>query len=45
VEDVVFMDCLATEFRSPVLGRLVAGEDAPPASATAGAVAPTEEAR
>jgi diamine N-acetyltransferase len=26
VEDVIFMDCLASEFRSPVLRRLLAGE-------------------
>jgi diamine N-acetyltransferase len=31
VEDVIFMDCLATEFRSPVLRRFV-GEEEPPAS-------------
>jgi RimJ/RimL family protein N-acetyltransferase len=35
VEDVVFMDCLATEFRSPVLGRFVAGDE--PAAGSGGA--------
>jgi diamine N-acetyltransferase len=40
VEDVVFLDCLATEFRSPALARVVAGEEPPPAPRGAAGTGP-----